>query len=176
MLGQRLQQGRRAPDPVAERGAVHINPFTCVDLGLPFKRQVIAIFADQDVRDEAGARPPTFDQAGRQRGLGEGFTASAGHARADEAAHHEVTGDIIQLLGDILAHLAQGAAASSTYLTGRQDLILPIQMIWQRLAAVLALTGWGLFISGRLPGELIRCSLRDLVIFRQIQRQLIHAL
>ena len=54
----------------------------------------------------------------------------------------------IQLLRDILAHLAQGAAASRACLTGRQDLILPIQMIWQRLAAVLALVGLGLFIIG----------------------------
>ena len=36
----------------------------------PLKRQVIAIFADQHVRHEAGTGPPTFDQAGRQRGLG----------------------------------------------------------------------------------------------------------
>ena len=49
-------------------------------------------------------------------------------------------------------------------------------MIWQRFAAVLAFVGWGLFISGRLPGVLIRCSLRDLVVFQQIQCQLIHAL
>jgi hypothetical protein len=59
-----------------------------------------------------------------------------------------VTWDIIQLLGDILAHLAQGAAAPSACLTGRQDLIVPIPMIGQRLAAVLALVGWGLFIIG----------------------------
>ncbi len=65
VLGQRLQQGRCAPDPVAERGAVQINPFTCVDPGLPLKRQMIAIFADQHVRHEAGPGPPALDQAGR---------------------------------------------------------------------------------------------------------------
>lgn len=59
--GQRLQQGRRAPDPVAQRGAMQIDAFACLDPGLPLKRQVIAIFADQDVRHEAGSGPPTFD-------------------------------------------------------------------------------------------------------------------
>lgn len=176
MLGQRLQQCRRAPNPVAERGAVQINPFAGVDLGLPLKRQVITIFADQHVRHEAGSGSPALDQARWQWGLGESFTAGAGHAGADEAAHNEVTWDIIQLLGDILAHLAQGAAASSACFTGRQDLIVPIQMIWQWLAAVLALVGRGLFITGWLPGELILCGLRDLVVFRQIQRQLVYAL
>ena len=118
MLGQRLQQGRCAPNPVAQRGAMQIHAFACVDPGLPLKRQMIAIFADQHVRHEARAGPSALDQARWQRGLGEGFTADAGHARADEAAHHEVTGDVVQLLGDIRAHLAQGAAASSTCLTG----------------------------------------------------------
>ena len=118
MLGQRLQQGRCAPDPVAERRAVQINPFAGVYLGLPLKRQVIAVFANQHVRHEARPGSPALDQARWQWGLGESFTASAGHARADEAAHDEVTRDVIQLLGDILANLAQGAAASSACLTG----------------------------------------------------------
>lgn len=153
MLGQGLEQGRCAPDPVTQRGAVQINPFAGVDLGLPLKRQVIAIFADQHVRHEARTRAPAFDQARRQRCLCEGFTTSAGHAGADELTHHEVTGDVIQLLGDILAHLTQRAAASSACVTGRQDLIFPSQMLGNRLAAVLALVGWGLVITERLPRQ-----------------------
>jgi hypothetical protein len=146
-----------------------------VDLGLPLKRQMIAIFADQHVSHEAGPGSPTLDQAGWQRGLGEGFTAGAGHARSDEPAHDEVTWDVIQLLGDILAHLAQGATASSACLTGRQDLILPIQMIWQWLAAMLTF-GRRVFVTGRRLGLLRVCSLRDLIVFRQIECQLIHRL
>lgn len=63
VLGQRLQQGRCAPDPVAERGAVQINPFAGVDLGSSVKWQMIAIFADQHVRQEAGSGSPALDQA-----------------------------------------------------------------------------------------------------------------
>ncbi|CUH71468.1 hypothetical protein TL5120_01617 [Thalassovita autumnalis] len=154
---------------------MQINPFTCVDLGLPLKRQVITIFADQHVRHEAGAGPPAFDQAGRQRGLGESFTAGAGHAWADKPAHDEVTGDVIQLFGHVLAHLAQGATASIACLARRQDLIFPIQMVGQWLAAVLALR-LRLIIIRRLPRVLILCGLRYLIVFRQVERQLIHAL
>lgn len=90
---------------------------------------MIAKFADRHVRHKAGSGPPTLDQAGRQRGLGEGFTAGAGHTRTDKPAHHEAAGDIIQLFGHVLAHLAQGTAAVVACLPRRQNLILPIQVV-----------------------------------------------
>ncbi len=76
-----------------------------------------------------------------------------------------MTGNVIQLFGHVLAYLTQGAATSSACLAGRQDLIFPIQVIWQRLTAVLALVGWGVFITGRLPGVVFLYSLRDLIVF-----------
>jgi len=63
VFGQRLQQGRCASDPVAERGAMQIDPLARVDPGLPLQRQTIAIIADQHVRHEAGTGAAAFDQA-----------------------------------------------------------------------------------------------------------------
>ena len=60
---QRRQQGRCASDPVAERGAMQIDPLARVDPGLPLQRQTIAIIADQHVRHEAGTGAAAFDQA-----------------------------------------------------------------------------------------------------------------
>jgi len=111
--------------------------------------------------------------------LGEGFTAGASHAGADEPPHHEVTGDVIQFFGHVLTHLSQGAAASIACLTGRQDFIFAIKVVGQRLAAVLTLGACldrGFFVTGRRLGMLILCRLRDLVVFRQVERQLIHTL
>ena len=87
--------------------------------------------------------------------------------------------DIVQLFGDILAHLAQGAAAATTSVTGRQDFIFPVQMIRQWLAIVMtfgARFGRGVFVTGRLLGLLLACGLRDLIVFRQIQSQLVYSL
>jgi len=49
--------------------------------------------------------------SGWQRCLAESLAASAGHTRAHDAAHHEAAWDVFQLFGDILAKLAQIAAA-----------------------------------------------------------------
>ena len=52
-------------------------------------------------------------------------------------------------------------------------------MVGQRLTAVLALRaclGRRLFVTGRRLGLLLVCGLRDLIVFRQVERQLVYAL
>jgi hypothetical protein len=64
-IGERFQQGGPLPDPISQRGTVKIKAFAVEDLALAVKRQVVGIFADQNVRQEA--RPwtqPSKDQIG----------------------------------------------------------------------------------------------------------------
>ncbi len=105
---------------------------------MPVKRQVIAVFANQDVGQQTRTGAATFDGARRQWGLGKGFTTGAGHAGAEDPAYHKAARDIFQFLGNVLTDLAQAPTAVSAVLTRRQHLILPIQMIWQGVAVVLA--------------------------------------
>lgn len=88
------------------------------DFGLPVERQVIAVFANQHMGQQPRSGTATLNRARGQRGLCKRLTAGAGHARTDDPAHDKTTGDIFQLLGDVLTDLTQGAAAVIAILTG----------------------------------------------------------
>ncbi len=90
---------------------------------------MIAVFPNQHVGQKARTGAPPLDRARWQRGLRERLTAGAGHARTYNPAGYKATGNIIQFLGNILADLAQGASTIATLITGRQHIILPVQMI-----------------------------------------------
>jgi|GEM_PF-5348680 len=83
-----------------------MNVLAREDFGLPVQGKVITIFTNQDMSQKAGTGAATLNRARGQRGLGEGLTACACHARADDPAHDKTTGNILQLLGDIFADLA----------------------------------------------------------------------
>ena len=115
-----------------------MHVLTREDFGLPVERQVIAVFANQHVGQKPRPGAAALNRARRKRRLRERFTAGAGHARADDPAHDKASGDILQLFGNILTDLTQGAAAVVAILTGGQNLILPIQMVGKRGAVVFA--------------------------------------
>jgi len=134
-IGQRLQQGGGLADPIGQGGAIQIEPFAVEDLALAVERQVIGIFADQHMGQEARPRTATLDRAGRQRRLDEAFAAGAGQPGPHDAVHDEAAGDIFQLLGDIFSDPAQAATAVSAGLgTGRQFHFHPRDMIRDRAA------------------------------------------
>ncbi len=89
-----------------------------IDLRLAIKRQVIAVFANQHMREQTGARASARDRARGQLGLGESLAAGAGHAGPHDPFHDEVAGDIFQLLGDIFAELLERTTAIATGLAG----------------------------------------------------------
>ncbi len=64
-----------ATDPIGKRGSVESDAVTAVDLGLPVKRQVIRILADQNMRDEGLGRQTARDQPRGGRGLGNAVCA-----------------------------------------------------------------------------------------------------
>ena len=71
----------------------------------------------------------------------EGLAPGAGHARADNFADDEPSGNVVQLLRHVLAQGPQGATAIGAGLARGQNLGVPIQMVGQRGTAVLALAG-----------------------------------
>jgi hypothetical protein len=54
-VGQRFQQRGRLADPVGQGRTVEVDPLTREDPALPVERQVIAIFGDQDMGEQAGS-------------------------------------------------------------------------------------------------------------------------
>jgi hypothetical protein len=132
-IGQRFEQRRRLAHPIGQRRAVEIDPVPLENLRLAIERQVVPVLADQHVRQKAGARPAALDRPGRQRGLADRLAARAGEPRPDEAVHDEAAGDVVQLLGDVLAQLLQAAAAIGAGLARRQHRLGARQILGQRL-------------------------------------------
>ena len=67
MHGAEFEGG--AAHPIGKRGSVEIDALTAVDLGLPVKRKVICILADQNVGDRGFGRHAARDQPRRGRRL-----------------------------------------------------------------------------------------------------------
>jgi hypothetical protein len=110
-LDQWRGQRRDLADPSGHDRAIEIDAVARVDAGLTIERKMIAIFADQDVRQKPGARKAALDRQRRHRALRHALTAPAGERRSDVLDHFEVPGNVIENLGDILADLAHLAAA-----------------------------------------------------------------
>jgi hypothetical protein len=72
---------------------------------------MIGVFVHQDMGRQARAGTAPLNGAGGQRRLREGLAARAGHAGPHDAGRGEPAGHILQLLGHVLAHTAQRAAA-----------------------------------------------------------------
>lgn len=144
-----------------------------IDLGLAIQRKMITIFVDQDVRQQPGARAATWDGAARQWGLRERFTARTCSAGAHDLADDKAPGDVFEFRCHILAQWAQRTAAGRAGVARRQDFCLPLQMLGQRGAVVLAFV-WGL-ISWDWLRVWVRRNRRNGPIFFKIQRQLIAA-
>lgn len=83
---------------------------------------MVGVFADQHMREQAGARAAALDGAGRQRRLDKALAAGAGQPEADDPVHDEAARHILELLGHVLADPAQLAAAVSAGVRGGADL------------------------------------------------------
>jgi hypothetical protein len=78
---------------------------------LAIKRQVIAELRDQHMGEKSGPGLAARDWQRRHRLLSHGLAFTAGIGGPHMPDHLEAAGDVIQNLGDILAHFAQSAAA-----------------------------------------------------------------
>ncbi len=166
LIGKRLQQRCRPTHPVGHGRAVQIDPFTRIDLALAVEGKMIGVFADQDMRQKAGAGSVAFNWARWQWGLHNRFAARASFARADNPVHDKTVRHILKLFGDIFAKGLQLATAARAVVARRQHFIVPIQMIGQRLADVLARC---LVFSRRRLKVRFRCSLGNRLIFLEVR-------
>ena len=67
-LGQRFQKGSGFANSIGEGGAVEVEAFTVEDLALAVKRQMIGIFADQNVGQQTRAGAAAFRWGARAAG------------------------------------------------------------------------------------------------------------
>src|SRR5258706_11269266 len=89
MLGepclQRLQPPASAADPVCQGRAIDLDTLPGEDLALPVKRQVIAVFGDQDMREKTGSGEALGDRTLRGGRLVDGPAGPAAIARPADA-------------------------------------------------------------------------------------------
>ena len=79
---------------------------------------MISVFADQHMRQQAGAGSAALDRTRRQRRLDDGFAARAGFAGPDDTVHDKAARHILKLFGDIFAKGLQLAAAPRAIVAG----------------------------------------------------------
>ena len=134
----RLEQPGRLADPVAQGGAVEFQALPGVNLALPIKRQMVAIFCHQQMREHRRRRAAA---RGRHRGRGclaDRIAGAAGIFRSHVADHLEVPRHVIQHLRHILAEHAHPAATGRAHAGGitggLMHHFLPRQVIGQRFA------------------------------------------
>ncbi len=176
MVGQRFQECRRSPDPIGQRRPVQIDLLARVDPGLSVQWKMIAIFADQHMRQQAGTGTPAFDRSAWQRRLRERLAAGAGHARADDFADDEPPRDVVQFLRHVLAKGPQGAAAIGAGLARGQNLGTSLQVVGQRGTAVFPFAGFvviDLFVALTGVRLLVGRGRGDLGLLLKIQMQLV---
>jgi hypothetical protein len=134
-LDERLHQPDGLADPKGERRAVELDTLAGIDAGLAVERQVVAILADQHVREKPRTRPAALDRQRRHRRLRHRLAAPARKGRAHVADHLEAPGHVVEYLGHVLAHLAQRAAARRAGAGGLVPHLAPRQVLRQRLAS-----------------------------------------
>ena len=110
-VGQWLQKRRRLADRVGQGRAVQVQPVALEDLALPVEREVIGVFVDQHVRQQAGPGTTALDGTGRQRRLGEGLAARTGEAGPDDPVHDEPARHVLQFFRYIFAQTPQRTTA-----------------------------------------------------------------
>ena len=97
--------------PAGQRLPGQLHPVAAgEDLFLPMEREVVAVFADEEVREQTGRGQPAFPQARGQR-RDDGGEVGVGAMRvfaADGAPAQEAAGLVIKLLIHFLADAAPG--------------------------------------------------------------------
>src|SRR5215470_12757541 len=165
---QRVEPPACAADPCGQRRAIEINAETRKDLRLPVQRRVIAIFADQDLREQRRRRQAACNRALRSRRLRHRSASAAAIFGAANADDTKLRRHPIQHLADAFADRVQLTATASA--DRRADLdpdLFTRQMIGERLAPRLSVIRSGprllLGFSARFVGLNFLQSKRKLI-------------
>ena len=133
-VDERRHQRRGAADPVGHGRAGDLHALAGVDVGLAIERKMVAVLGAEHVGDEAGPGLAALDRQARRRRLHRGVAVAAGVAGPDVADDAERRRHVLQHLGDVLAALAERAAAAIR--ADRRRLVahlLARQMRWREL-------------------------------------------
>ena len=138
-IDQRLQGNAHLAHPLGQRRLGNRPAGPAKDAFLTIQRQMIQIFGDQHMGEQAGGRNAFVDHMGRHRRMYQGFALGTGPFAADVAFDRKGARRVVQFLGDVFAdalHLATTGAS------GRFRLVVNLgtrQFRRQRLAFGLAL-------------------------------------
>jgi len=138
---QRVEPPACAADPSGQRRAIEIDAETRKDLRLPVQRRVIAIFADQDLREQRRRRQAACDRTLGRRRLRHCSASAAAVFGAANAHDAELRRHPIQHLADALSDRMRHATTAGADL--RVDLdpdFFARQMIGERLASRLSIS------------------------------------
>ncbi|EDM69947.1 hypothetical protein RAZWK3B_00320 [Roseobacter sp. AzwK-3b] len=134
-----LQRDSGMPDQVSQGRQAQLDAFTCETFGLPVQRAVLTIFLEDKHGDQAGPSPSTRDRMERRRRLTDLFAGPAGELLAHGLDHLPLTGDHLQRLGDVFAHLHDPVRATAGAGGGcLNNNALARQVIRERLAHKMA--------------------------------------
>ena len=89
-LGQWCQQRRALAHPIGECRPIQLDAGAGVDAALAVQRSMIAVLADQDMRQQRRAGTAALDRQARQRRLGDRLAGPAAELRPDMHDHLEV--------------------------------------------------------------------------------------
>lgn len=108
---QRVEQLVPLVHPAAHGGAIDDDAVAGVDAALPVEGDVVAVLRHHHMRDQRGSGHAARDRPARGRGLEDRLARDAGELGPHMTDGLEVRGNVLQLLGDILADQAQSTSA-----------------------------------------------------------------
>ena len=136
----RLEEAGDLAHPVAQGLSAEVNAHPSEDLLLAVEGEVVAVLRDGDVGEEPDSRASLLDRPGGQRRDHHAFLAVAAPVLdACDLADVALAGDVLELLGDLLADRLHflAAAGADAVLGIRVDLLaLAEQVLRQGLATV----------------------------------------
>jgi len=137
-IDQRLELHPTDADPLGQGRAGERHPGPGKDAFLAVERQMVSVFGDQHVGQEAGGREALVDDLSRHRCLNQALTGAAGPFAAHMALDREDARGVVELLADVLADALHLAAAGTGGGIGFVADLGPRQFMRQRRALGLA--------------------------------------
>ncbi len=95
---------------------------------------MVGVLGHEHMREETGAGATALDRHGRRGRLHDALARAAAEARADVTHDPERGGDVVELLGHVLAHAPHRAAAVGAHARRLVQHVLARQVVGERLA------------------------------------------
>ena len=158
--------------PSRHERTTQINALIGKHLALAIQRQMIAVFAAQDVGQQRGPHKTLWNGAAWHLGLDDCFAAGAGQTRAAYLVHDVMARNILQFFHHICSQHFEAATTVGASITGGDGLHNPREVFRERFALARCAGRLGLSVRGRVP--IIRLSgLFEFHLFKdQLKRQL----